>query len=196
MAAGTADIVFAGGRLVLPAHTPYDRQVLVDHVLDYARRRQPLRVRVDYTTWMVERPDVQFPIICRGCTRRVDRAACRRPGNPTAVYCVACALARPRLSTTLLERLPAAAILCDVQAHYAYGGEWIAWMRWPQATPAEILEDMRLQRRFAPVLTWTCTEIRVALAGTRHTQRRSLQPGPSTERASPSAHHHRALHAH
>ena len=67
----------------------------------------------------------------------------------------------PRLTIGFLLRLPAGTMLCDVQAHYASSGRWCAWMRWPQATPAEIIDDVRLQRRFAPVLTWRCAEIRL-----------------------------------
>ncbi len=65
----------------------------------------------------------------------------------------------PRLTIAYLLKLPAAVILRDVQAHYASGGQWCAWTRWPQATPAQIIDDVRLQRRFAPVLTWRCAEI-------------------------------------
>ncbi len=67
----------------------------------------------------------------------------------------------PRLTIEFLSRLPAAAMLLDVQAHYSSGGQWCAWTRWPQATPAQIIDDARLQRRFAPVLTWRCAEIRL-----------------------------------
>ena len=65
----------------------------------------------------------------------------------------------PHLTIAFLARLPAGTMLRDVQAHYVCGGQWSAWTRWPQATPAEIIDDVRLQRRFAPVLTWRCAEI-------------------------------------
>jgi hypothetical protein len=68
-------------------------------------------------------------------------------------------MVRPHLTIAFLSALPEGTILRDVHAQYAYGGEWIAWTRWPQATPAEIINDIHLQRRFAPVLTWHCTEI-------------------------------------
>jgi hypothetical protein len=160
MAAGTAHIVFIGGSLTLPAQTPYDRQQLIDHVLGSARSKQQVEVRVDHTVWTVERPDAQ-PFVCGGCARRVDQTVCRRGRGRTAAYCVACALGRPQLTIAFLSELPAGTLLRDVQAHRAYAGEWIPWMRWPQATPAEIIDDMRLQRRFAPVLTWHCVEIRL-----------------------------------
>ena len=64
-----------------------------------------------------------------------------------------------RLTVASLLQLPAGAVLRDVQAHYACGGQWCAWTRRPQATPTAIMEDMHLQRRVAPVLTWRCAEI-------------------------------------
>ena len=67
----------------------------------------------------------------------------------------------PRLTITYLLKLPAGTILRDVQAHYSSGRHWCAWTRWPRATPAQIIDDVRLQRRFAPVLTWHCAEVRL-----------------------------------
>jgi hypothetical protein len=178
MTIGTASIAFRSGNVVLPAHTLYDRQVLVDHVLRYVRRGEQVRVRVDYVTWTVAQS--QEPIVCQGCSRPAERAACRRFGHGATAYCVTCALARPRLTMPLLTRLPADATLCDVQAQCAYGGEMVAWTRWPQATPGEIVADMRLQRRFAPVMTWTCAEIRGAdpnIAPVQSPSPRAAKPG-------------------
>lgn len=160
MTAETARIEFNGGAFVVPASTSYDRQQLIDHVLSTVRTRQTTQVQVDRGSWMVEPVGVQRPT-CSGCTRPIDRAACRRPRGARAAYCVTCALAWPHLTIAFLSQLPTAALLRDVQAHYAYCGEWISWTRWPQATPPEIIDDMRLQRRFAPVLTWRCAEIQV-----------------------------------
>jgi hypothetical protein len=68
-------------------------------------------------------------------------------------------MACTHLTIARLAALPQGTILHDVQAQYAYGGEWIVWTRWPQASPAEIIDDIHLQRRFAPVLTWQCSEL-------------------------------------
>ena len=155
----TAHIIFADGQLNLPAQTPYDRQQLVEHVLGGARSKQGMRVRVDQHTWMVERAAWRHLEMCSGCARRIDHAVCRHRQGTTMVYCVACAMARPRLTIRLLSHLPVGVVLHDVQAHYAYGRQLAGWTRWPRATPPEIIDDMRLQRRFAPVLTWHCAEI-------------------------------------
>jgi len=165
MTAGIARVTFVGGSLTLPVDTAYDRQLLVDHVLGHARRKHYLQVRVDDTTWLIEPANAQDPVVCSSCDRRVDRTLCRRHHASTA-YCVACALAHAHLTIAFLSHLPAGTSLRDVQAHWAYDGEWVAWTRWPQATPTEIIDDMRLQRRFAPVLTWRCAEIRLPPAST------------------------------
>jgi len=68
---------------------------------------------------------------------------------------------RIHLTLSRLIELPADAVLRDVRAFFPYGGVWNAWTRWPRANPAEIIDDMRLQRRFAPVLKWSCAEIRL-----------------------------------
>jgi hypothetical protein len=67
----------------------------------------------------------------------------------------------PHLTIPFLSGLPAGTMLRDVQAHYACGGQWYARTRWPQATPAQMIDEVRLQRHFAPVLTWRCAEIRL-----------------------------------
>jgi hypothetical protein len=47
----------------------------------------------------------------------------------------------PHLTVAFLSRLPAGTMLRDGQAHYACGGQWCAWTRWPQATPAQMIDE-------------------------------------------------------
>ncbi len=157
----TAQLTFMGGQLLVPAQTPYDRQQLVEHVQRCTRTYGQVRVRVDEVTWWLEPLDGRQELLCRGCARAIDHVVCRRSRTSAATFCVTCAMAQHHLTVGLLAALPARAILRDVQAHSAHGAESIAWMRWPQASPAEIIEDIYLQRRFAPVLTWRCAEIRL-----------------------------------
>lgn len=173
MATATAEIRFEGGSLVVPAGTPYERQQLIEHVHGCVRSRVQVRVRVDQATWLVEPPGFQRPV-CGACARRIKLAVCRRCAKSGMLHCVVCALARPHLTVSFLSQLPGDTVLRDVQAHYAYGGDWIAWTRWAQATPAEIIDDIHLQRRFAPVLTWRCAEICVPQAS--HTFRQVRRP--------------------
>jgi hypothetical protein len=158
MVTAQARISFPGGGLVVPAHTPYERQQLLEHVRGCLRRAGTVRVRLDCTTWLVEWPDSGRPV-CGGCGQPIRHAVSHRSGKAGVPYCLTCALARPHLTIAFLSALPAGTILRDVQARYAYGREWIPWIRWPQATPAEIISDIHLQRRYAPVLTWHCAEL-------------------------------------
>ena len=87
----TAHLTFAGGGLLLPARTAYDRQVLREHVLNRAQHREQLQVKVGRTLWFVERPSTQQPFVCGSCNRQLTVAALHRPQNQR-IYCVACAL--------------------------------------------------------------------------------------------------------
>jgi hypothetical protein len=86
-----AHITFVGGGLVLPARTPYERQLLREHVLSYARSKEPLQLTVDRTTWVIDRPSAKRPLVCDRCQRRLTAAALHAP-NSIERYCVACAL--------------------------------------------------------------------------------------------------------
>lgn len=87
----TAHLTFAGGGLLLPARTAYDRQVLREHVLNRARHVEHLQVKVGRTTWMVERRSEARPLVCGVCKRRLMVAGLHAPPKHD-VYCVACAL--------------------------------------------------------------------------------------------------------
>ena len=87
----TAHITFVGGGLLLPARTAYDRQLLREHVLNGARHREQLQVKVGRKRWFVERPSAQRPVVCNSCNRQLTVAALHTPPKQS-VFCVACAL--------------------------------------------------------------------------------------------------------
>lgn len=87
----TAHITFVGGGFLLPARTPYDRQILTEHVLNRARHVEQLQVKVGRKTWLVDRPHEQRPFVCGLCKRQLRVAALHAPPSEN-VYCVACAL--------------------------------------------------------------------------------------------------------
>lgn len=91
MAAGTAHILFSGGGMVLSAATPYERQVLIEHVLGHVRSKHQVQVHADRRQWLVELADEQRPMVCNVCARKILDAVCwgRRGETP---YCVVCAL--------------------------------------------------------------------------------------------------------
>ncbi len=87
----TAHLMYRGGGILMPARTPYDRQVLRDHVLASARHQEHVRISVGRRTWTVERPTAEHPRICVDCDRQLTVAALFTVADPR-VHCVACAL--------------------------------------------------------------------------------------------------------
>lgn len=87
----TAHLTFAGGGLLLPAGTPYERQILRDYALNLVRVKENVRIEVDRKTWMLERSSGERAVPCHACKQEVKVAALYRPGQKTR-YCAACAL--------------------------------------------------------------------------------------------------------
>jgi hypothetical protein len=86
-----AHVTYAGGGLVLPADTPYDRQLLRENVLDTVRREGKVRISVGKITWMVERPSEDRFSGCHACKRQLLVAALHASGTDTT-FCATCAL--------------------------------------------------------------------------------------------------------
>jgi hypothetical protein len=92
MAAGMAHILFPGGGMFLSAGTPYERQVLIEHILGHVRSKRILEVKADRRRWLVERADdQQGEVVCGRCKRKILDAVCRGQRDDT-LYCVVCAL--------------------------------------------------------------------------------------------------------
>ena len=87
----TAHLTFAGGGLLLPARTPYDRQILTEHVLDRARHSKQVRVAMGRKTWIVDRPSAQRSSVCSRCKQPLTTAVLHLSSD-SVVYCALCAL--------------------------------------------------------------------------------------------------------
>ncbi len=88
---GVAHISFPGGGLVLPVRSPYDRQMLVEHVVDRVRSKGQIQVILDNRRWAVRLRDSTSAVSCSRCGYSVD-AACYTAGNTNkAAHCVRCA---------------------------------------------------------------------------------------------------------
>ena len=87
----SASIAFQGGGVVLAAQTPYDRELLVDYVLDCARTKRNIRITMGRAQWRVERVRQEHPHVCRQCHRPIHAARCYDPHNHK-VECIACVL--------------------------------------------------------------------------------------------------------
>ncbi len=87
----SAQVTFAHGGLVLPAGTPYDRQLVRDHIVNTARRAGGARIVVAGDTWVVESPGQEAGRDCKNCQRHLTTAALRKPDSH-ARFCVTCVL--------------------------------------------------------------------------------------------------------
>ena len=87
----TAHLTFAGGGMLLPASTPYERQVLREYALNLIRSKQNVRIEVDRKTWLLECLSGERSALCRRCKQELKVAALHRAGHKGR-YCAACAL--------------------------------------------------------------------------------------------------------
>ncbi|HVO23769.1 MAG TPA: hypothetical protein VMW56_09085 [Candidatus Margulisiibacteriota bacterium] len=90
MAKGIAHVSFAGGGTFLPARSPYDRQLLAEHVRERVRAKGQVQVLMGDNLWMMYRKRDRNTR-CARCGVAAP-IACHFSGSGEACYCVACAL--------------------------------------------------------------------------------------------------------
>jgi len=90
---GIAHISSAGGGVFVPARTPYDRQMLVEHIAARVRSKGEVRVTVDARSWWVRLNRGVLSGCCTHCGQPL-RAACYAAGLDGPAYCVSCAFLR------------------------------------------------------------------------------------------------------
>ena len=88
---GTAHISFAGGGLILPAHTPYDRQLVFEHVEASAKHHQQVELSARGRHWRILLKAARREL-CGGCARSLLDLAYRRNGRNFCAQCVRHAL--------------------------------------------------------------------------------------------------------
>jgi hypothetical protein len=70
---GFAHISFAGGGLIVPAQTPYERELLVEHIEASTRRHGSVQLEVNRRHWTVVSLSKGHREGCATCSRRLDR---------------------------------------------------------------------------------------------------------------------------
>ena len=91
---GIARVSFLGGSMVLPARNPYDRQLLVEYLVDRARAKDRVQVLVGDLRWMVH-PRQGAPV-ARCCACGGDlHASCYSTDERGAGFCLGCAFQDP-----------------------------------------------------------------------------------------------------
>lgn len=78
------------GTFVLPAHSPYDRQILREHIEKVTRRVARLTLGVQGTQWIVTR-GAPSDSRCACCTESVGALSCSR-STDTDTTCIDCAM--------------------------------------------------------------------------------------------------------
>ncbi len=101
IADGIAHVSFSGGGMFLPARTPYDRQILVEHVGAYLQANGRVQVLVEGQRWVVQLAQDSAVSSCSSCGCSTE-SACRSTAHREALYCMTCAFAGYR--QTVLRR--------------------------------------------------------------------------------------------
>ena len=69
---GIAHVSFHGGGLIVPVHTPYDRQLLFEHVEASAKRHGDVRLDWRHQHWTVSLGNGQRKV-CAACRRSLHK---------------------------------------------------------------------------------------------------------------------------
>ena len=88
---GTAHISFAGGGLILPAQTPYERQLLFEHVEASAKQHEHVAFSARGRHWTIHLKAARLEI-CARCFRSTHTVAYRGNGQNFCGQCVRRAL--------------------------------------------------------------------------------------------------------
>jgi hypothetical protein len=88
-----ARIRMDGGALLLPARTPYEREVVLDHVRHRLRSHGFVHLEMNGWSRRIERVSASGGALCAACAQRIGGLACRLGAQ---MLCVDCALAPAR----------------------------------------------------------------------------------------------------
>ena len=84
---GVARISFQGGALFVPVKTPYDREVLFEHLDLYAKRHGMVRVELNRREWTVFKTNGAEVPVCEVCDRRLDALTYALGGRTLCAFC-------------------------------------------------------------------------------------------------------------
>jgi hypothetical protein len=69
---GVARISFHGGGLLLPAKTPYERELLFEHITDCTKRHGQVRLEFNRREWFV-RLNTSPADVCTACRQPLEK---------------------------------------------------------------------------------------------------------------------------
>jgi hypothetical protein len=85
-----AQVQGISGTFVVPAHTPYERQMLREHLTGRAGRLPTLTLGMHGKRWIITRHDATSSR-CASCTRSVGRLSCNQDDGGCTT-CIDCAM--------------------------------------------------------------------------------------------------------
>ena len=100
VAQGIAHVSFSGGGIFVPARTPYDRQMLIEHVVDRVRAKGQVQVLVDSQRWLVHLLRERSATKCWSCGIAPD-SVCYPTAASDVVLCVRCAFTARGIGASL-----------------------------------------------------------------------------------------------
>ena len=89
---GIAHVSYRGGSLFLPAHSEYERELVVEEVLRESHLHGTVQVLLDDDRWLVRRLGRRRRVVCVGCGKTTG-SACQSGSRGDAPFCVGCAVA-------------------------------------------------------------------------------------------------------
>ena len=92
-----AHLSFRGGGLILPAHTPYERELLVECVETTTKRHGRLRLEVGGRQWSIRMSGGLRPV-CVSCSQWPDDLT--YPGGSSGAFSVVSSCAAPCMEIT------------------------------------------------------------------------------------------------
>ena len=88
---GIAHLSYAGGGIFVPARTPYDRQMLVEQVVERVKTKGEVQILINDRRWIVRLLARTARAGCARCGTSID-SACTSAKTGKAVYCPTCAV--------------------------------------------------------------------------------------------------------
>jgi hypothetical protein len=85
---GIAHVSFLGGGIFLPARTPYDRQILLEHVADRVHVKGRVQVLMHDRRWLVQLNHGPSAMHCTSCNAPMDSVCVVDNGD--LPYCLRC----------------------------------------------------------------------------------------------------------
>ena len=81
-----AHIWFDGGGLIMPAQTPYERQLLVEHLEVSTKQHGSVRLELNRRHWTISR-NTRPDTVCGSCSRSRDDLTYRFDGQTLCGQC-------------------------------------------------------------------------------------------------------------